>query len=44
MAGRDDLRAVLALCASTLLYALPPDVDGDQSVIRSIDLAQILPG
>lgn len=44
VAGRDDLRAVLALCGSTLLYALPPEVDGDQSVIRSMDLAQILPG
>lgn len=38
MAGRDDLRAVLALCGSTLLYVLPPDVDGDRSVIRSINL------
>ena len=44
VAGRDDLRAVLALCGSTLLYALPPEVDGDQSVIRSIYLAHILPG
>src|SRR2546421_694004 len=43
VAGRDDLRAVLALCGATLLYALPPGVDGDRNVIRSIDLDAVVP-
>ncbi|MGH7902705.1 MAG: hypothetical protein ACREPA_01085 [Candidatus Dormibacteraceae bacterium] len=40
VAGEPDLRAAYALCGATFYYALPPDVDGDRSVIRSLDLSQ----
>ncbi|MGH7904090.1 MAG: hypothetical protein ACREPA_08185 [Candidatus Dormibacteraceae bacterium] len=40
VAGEPDLRAQYALCGATFYYALPPDVDGDRSVIRSLDLSQ----
>jgi hypothetical protein len=33
-----DLKAEYALCGSTLFYALPPDVDGNASRLRYLDL------
>ena len=40
LANRQDLNSEYAVCGHQLIYALPPDVDGNVSRLRSFDLDQ----
>jgi hypothetical protein len=40
LANRQDLKSEYAICGRTLVYALPPDVDGNVSRLRTFDLDQ----
>jgi hypothetical protein len=40
LANRQDLKSEYAVCGRMLIYALPPDVDGGVSRLRTFDLQQ----